>query len=133
MSTIHRIGLIAIFCCLACWRVGKTAADLNLAQSPNGATVSVLTSTLQVDGELLAVRDDGIVILHGSRMTLIPYGSVRRARVKELSDYSIGAGTPSPDRRARLNSLSRYPQGIGPELQRKLFAQLGQTELEVLR
>ena len=133
MSTIHRIGLIAIIFCVGCWRVGPSGMELDLARSPNGATLNVLTPTQHVQGELLAVRDDGIVILRGSRLTLIPYASIRRAEVRELPDYSLGAGTPTPERRAGLNSLSRYPQGIGPELQRRLFAQSGQTELEVLR
>lgn len=133
MRTIHRISLIAAVCGVGCFHFGPTAEKLNLAALPNGASVSVQTNTRDVNGELLTVRDDGIVILLDQRLTLVPYGSIRRVRVAELTDYSIGAGTPSPDRRARLNSLSRYPQGIGPELQRRLFAQSAQTELEVLR
>jgi len=93
----------------------------------------VVTTTQQVNGELLAVRDDGIVIRLQQRLALVPYASIRRVRVGELPDYSVGAGTPSPERRARLNALSRYPQGIGPDLQRVLFAQSSQTEFEVLR
>lgn len=133
MSTIHRISLISVICCVGCFHVGPSGTELDLARIPNGATLTVQTSTQRVEGELLAVRDDGLVILRASRLTLIPYASIQRAQVRELPDYSVGAGTPPPDRRERLNSLSRYPQGIGPELQRKLFAQSGQTELEVLR
>jgi hypothetical protein len=116
---------------MAC-HVGPSAANLNLISIPNGATVTVRTNSQQFSGELLSVRDDGIVILREERLALVPYGSIRSVIVSDLPAYSVGAGVPSAERRARLNALSRYPQGIGTELQGKLFAQSKQTELEVL-
>jgi len=133
MSTIRNIGLVLAVCSVACFRFGPTAATFPLAALPNGATVSVQTAGQTANGELLAVRDDGLVILRGPRLAFVPYSNLRGARVAELPDYSVGAGAPEPARRAKLTAVSRYPQGIGAELQRKLLAQSGQTELEVLR
>ena len=133
MSGIHRFSLLALLGSIACFRVGPSGANLSLATMPNGAMVTVATNTRQVYGELLSVRDDGIVVLKDQRLALVPYTSIRSVRVSELEAYSIGAGAPSPERRARLNALSRYPQGIGLGLQKVLFAQSAQTELEVLR
>lgn len=133
MPGILKSILFTALCSLACFHFGPTADKLPLAQGPNGATVTVQTTSQSVTGELLAVRDDGVVILRGSKLAFAPFADLRSVKVAVLSEYSIGAGAPSPDRRARLNAVSRYPQGIGAELQRKLFAQSGQTALAVLR
>ena len=133
MPGILKSILFTALCSLACFHFGPTADKLPLTQGPNGATVTVQTTSQSVTGELLAVRDDGVVILRGSKLAFAPFADLRSVKVAVLSEYSIGAGAPSPDRRARLNAVSRYPQGIGAELQRKLFAQSGQTALAVLR
>ena len=123
---------IAALCSIACFHFGPTADKFPLATGPNGATVTVQTTSQSATGELLAVRDDGVVFLRGPKLAIAPFGDLRSVKVAMLSDYSIGAGTPPPDRRARLNAVSRYPQGISAELQRKLLAQSGQTALDVL-
>jgi hypothetical protein len=132
MSRIRNVILITALCSVACFHIGPSAENFPLASRPNGAPVTVQTTSQSVAGELLAVRDDGVVILHESRLALARYSDLRSLKVAELADYSIGAGAPPPDRRAKLNTLSRYPQGIGAELQQKLFALSGQAELEVL-
>lgn len=133
MSRIRNIIFITVLCSAACFHIGPSAENFPLASRPNGATVTVQTTSQSVAGELLAVRDDGVVILHGSTLALAPYSDLRSVKVVDLTDYSIGAGTPQPEPRAKLNALSRYPQGISAALQQKLFAQSGQAELEVLR
>jgi hypothetical protein len=141
MSRIPNIILITALCSVACFRIGPSAdfhigpsaENFPLALRPNGATVTVQTAGQTVAGELLAVRDDGVVILHGSKLSLVSYSDLRSVKVVDLTDYSIGAGAPQPAPRAKLNALSRYPQGISAALQQKLFAQSGQAELEVLR
>ncbi|MDQ6769958.1 MAG: hypothetical protein M3Z54_08225 [Gemmatimonadota bacterium] len=133
MPRIRIFVLITGLCSVACFHIGPTAADFPLASLPNGVTVSVQTTGQSAAGELLAVRDDGIVILHGSRLAFAPYASLRSAKVAELTDYSIGAGAPPLEQRTKLNAVSRYPQGIGPALQQKLLSQAGQTEMDVLR
>jgi hypothetical protein len=133
MSRIRNVILITALCSVACFHIGPSAENFPLASRPNGATVTVQTAGQTVAGELLAVRDDGVVILRGSKLAFAPFADLRSVDVAELAEYSIGAGAPSPERRAKLNVLSRYPQGISAALQQKLFAQSGQAELEVLR
>jgi hypothetical protein len=133
MPRIRGFILITALCSVGCFHIGPSAEASRFASAPNGATVNVQTTGQFVSGELLSVRDDGIVILHGSMLALVPYASLRSAKVTEIPDYSIGGGAPPLDRRAHLNSISRYPQGIGAALQRKLLSQSGQTEMEVLR
>lgn len=133
MPGIRNSIFITALCSVACFHFGPTADKFLLATGPNGATVTVQTASQSATGELLAVRDDGVVILRGAKLAFAPFADLRSVKVPVLSDYSIGAGAPPLDRRARLNALSRYPQGISAELQRKLFAQSGQTALDVLR
>ena len=130
---VIRSFVLAALCSVACFHIGPSAANFPLASVPNGVTVSVRTTGQSVNGELLAVRDDGIVIQYGSKLAFARYADLRSAKVMELSDYSIGSGAPPLEQRARLNSVSRYPQGIGAALQQKLLSQAGQTEMEVLR
>jgi hypothetical protein len=133
MREIRNSIFITALCSVACFHIGPTADKFPLALGPNGATVTVQTTSQSATGELLAVRDDGVVMLRGAKLAFAPFADLRSVKVAVLSDYSIGAGAPPPDRRARLNAVSRYPQGISAELQRKLLAQSGQTALDVLR
>lgn len=134
MSMNRIIILAGALSLAACFHFGPTAETFPLASSPNGATVNAtLTSGGTVGGELLSVRDDGVVLLRAGKLVLVPYTALSGLKVDKLDDYSLPAGTPSPERRARLTVVSRYPQGINAELQQKLFAQSGQTELEVVR
>ena len=133
MPRIQSMLLIVALCSVGCFHIGPSVEDFPLASRPNGATVTIQTTSHSATGELLAVRDDGVVIQQGSKLAFAPYSDLRSVSVAELADYSIGAGAPPPERRANLNAVSRYPQGIGAELQRKLLAQAGQAELEVLR
>ena len=133
MRAIHRMSLVSVLCCTACFKVGPSTQDLSLVTGPNGARADVQTNTQRLSGELLAVRDTGIVISFGGRMALVPFPSVRRVMVADLGQLSVGSGTPSAENRARLNLVSRYPQGIGVELERRLLARTGQTSLEVVR
>ena len=134
MSTIRIMKLAAAISLVGCFHFGPTAETLPLASTPNGATVTASLTTLgAASGELLSVRDDGVVLLRANRLVLVPYAVLRGLRVEKLDDYSIPGGTPSAERRARLNVLSRYPQGINSALQQKLLAQAGQTEIEIVR
>lgn len=132
MPGFRRFVLIPALCSVACFHIGPSAEKFPLASVPNGVTVNVQTTSQSAAGELLAVRDDGLVIQRGPRLAFAPYANLVAAKVAELSDYSIGAGAPGLEQRTRLNAVSRYPQGIGAALQQKLLSRAGQTEMEVL-
>ena len=115
-------ALIAISLATGC-HYGPKIENLNLASSPRGASVQVTRVTGGVSGELLAVNDDGLVVLDGRRMVTIPFSEIRDARFTEIGPaYRIGGGQrPDPERIARLRRVSHFPQGITPEIHARLL------------
>lgn len=115
-------ALITILLAEGC-RFGPRMENLSLASSPRGAVVQVTRATGGVRGELLAVNDDGLVVLDGRRMVTIPFSEIRDARFAELgSGYRIGGGKrPNSDAIAKLRRVSHFPQGITPEIQTRLL------------
>lgn len=122
-------ALIAISLAAGC-RFGPNKADLHVATSPRGADVQITTGSGGVNGELLAVNDDGLVVLDGRRMVTVPFTEIRDARFAELgAKYRIGKGRrPHPLTIARLRRVSHFPQGITPEIQAKLLTMYEQQK-----
>ncbi len=115
-------ALITISLAAGC-RFGPKMENLNIARSPRGAVVQVTRATGAVSGELLAVNDDGLVVLEGRRMVTIPFSEIRDARFTEMgSGYRVGGGKrPNPEAIAKLRRVSHFPQGITPEIQARLL------------
>jgi len=104
-------------------RFGPRMETLDIARSPRGAMIELATFTGEVNGELLAVSDDGLVVLAKGRVLNVPFATIRSSRSKELgSDYRFGGGKPpNPEMIARLRRVSHFPQGITPEIQARLL------------
>jgi len=115
-------GLIALTLVAGC-RYGPRMETVGLARSPRGAMMELATLTGPVNGELLAVKEDGVVILHAGRVVNVGFTEIRGARSRELgSEYRFGGQKrPDPDRLARLRRVSHFPQGITPEIQARLL------------
>ncbi|MDP9201904.1 MAG: hypothetical protein M3P26_08235 [Gemmatimonadota bacterium] len=115
-------ALITLSLAAGC-RYGPKIENLNLASSPRGAAVQVTRTTGGVSGELLAVNEDGLVVLEGRRMVTVPFSEIRDARFAEVgSAYRIGGGKrPDSEAMARLRRVSHFPQGITPEIKASLL------------
>jgi hypothetical protein len=67
MSSVIKVGMSLAAVSLSACHVGPQIKDLDLANNPEGATIEVQVSPangqdkLKFEGELLAIRDDGIV------------------------------------------------------------------------
>jgi hypothetical protein len=98
-------------------------------------TMRVETSQAKLSGELIEVRDAGIVLLADQKLRLLPYTEILSSEADQTSShYSISNRTvPKPDVQAHLRLLSRFPQGLTPELMRQLLDVYGQTELPGLK
>lgn len=131
---MKRAAIIAIGCLAmasAC-AFGKNAADLPVANSALGTMGTYETEKGSLPVELLAVRDDGLVLQDRSgRVLFAPYRVIRRFSPQGLGgDYVIARGEqPSATKKAMLRAVSHYPQGISGELERKLLERAGQREL----
>ena len=124
---------LVILACLsnnAC-TFGVTAPKYLPAQGPRGVNLHVDTSQGKFSGELIEVLDTGIVMLADQKIRLLPYTAILSSKVDQTpSRYSISKRTvPNPDVQAQLRLLSRFPQGLTPELMRQLLDANGQAEL----
>ncbi len=75
------------------------------------------------------MRDAGIVVLADQKLHLLPYTEIRSVDVDQTSLLYPNRVAPKPDVQAHLRLLSRFPQGLTPELMRQLLGIYGQTEL----
>jgi len=144
MKFIMRAGLGLVTFSLSACHVGPQIKDLDLAHNPEGATVEVQVlptegrNKLEFEGELLEIRDDGIVFsgatANDSADEIIFVAWSRAARVKatEFGGYSASVGRSlewSPETKERFRLVSRFPQGISAEIMDGLLARHRQEEL----
>ena len=110
---------------------GMTARKYRPAQYPQGVIMHLDTTQGKLSGELIEVRDTGIVVLASQKLRLLPYSAIVSSEVDQTSaHYSISKQTlPKPDVQAHLRLLSRFPQGLTPEFLHQLLGAYGQTEL----
>ena len=109
-----------------------------VAVRPEGVTVAASGRHGSIQGELLEVRDAGVVLLvtpvggGASRVVLLPYVAIREARLLGLhkNDTLRDGQPPAAGQRQRFRKLSRFPQGLSEELMRQLLDAYGQAELE---
>ncbi|HVT45354.1 MAG TPA: hypothetical protein VMT00_13295 [Thermoanaerobaculia bacterium] len=125
-------AVVTLALCLTACAVGPRVGDFKPAYSPAGIEVTLnLEGESTLKGELLEVRDSGLVMLNDNEVILISYASIRRGGLAQTG-IRIGEGKP-PARAAReqLRLLSRYPQGLSPELLASLLSAYGQEKLTI--
>jgi hypothetical protein len=110
---------------------GRAVKDFPPANGPQGVGMQVTTDHQMFLGELLEVRDIGLIVLSEKKIHLLPFAEITSSQaVKTSSQYSFGGRRqPSPEVRERLRLVSRFPQGLTPDLLRRLLETYGQTEL----
>ena len=134
MNATRAAGLLTlvIFACLSngC-TLGMTAPKFRPAQGPQGVNMRITTAQGELSGELIEVRDAGIVVLAEQKLHLLLYTEILSSKADQTSLlHSISNRTvPKPDVQAHIRLLSRFPQGLTPELMRQLLEVYGQTEL----
>ncbi len=147
-----------LLCVVAC-HLGPRFAQFGPAHAPEGVRVeaSVASSSAprartDVDGELLEVREEGLLVLGvlvevreegrkqvrmqpsdgRKRVVLVPFNGIQKARFEgtgrrcELRDGIV----PTAGVRQRLRLVSRFPQGLAPDLLRRLLEIQGQAEIQ---
>jgi hypothetical protein len=126
--------LLLLVAGLSACAFGPRAERQPLAREPRGANVTLQTPTQSLRAELLGVQDTALLLVsERERITLVPYRVIREARVELNPPLSSHGRPPSRAQREALRRVSRYPQGVGPELLRALLAAYSQSELEVVR
>ena len=97
-------------------------------KGPAGAAVTLnLPGDRKVGGELLAVEDSTLLLLEERQLVRVDI-----AAIKSLRGPSISTRILSDEMRGRLRLISRYPQGVPPELEAALLQAYGGTEVRRL-
>jgi hypothetical protein len=108
---------------LAACSIGPTTKSYPPANGPAGATVTVeLHDDRAIGGELLAVEDSSLLLVEKRQLIRLGIASVRVLKGPRLST----SGRELSERvRERLRLISRYPQGVSPELEARLLHAYG--------
>ena len=137
MKPRRNVGLGLAVTLLSACHVGPQLKSLDLAKNPEGATIEVQVlptdgrGKLEFAGELLEIRDDGIVFFGTSsgsdadEIVFVAWTKSGRVRATEFGGYRAEAGRSlewSDENKERFRLISRFPQGISPELMDSLLA-----------
>lgn len=115
--------------------IGPRAAEHPLSLGAEGATIKIQlvsrdggAGDVYVTGELLSVTYSGLWVLADSHASWVAFSAIARAELQHTGDDDIeGPGAPDSAALERLRLESRFPQGLSPELMRKLLLSYGDT------
>ena len=111
---------------LAGCQVGTHARNYPPATGPAGAIVNIeLSDRSKLTGELLAVEPTSL-LLRIPELVRVPLAQVRSGRAPKVGFD----GKLKGNSRERLRLISRYPQGVNPELEAQLLQAYGQDEVK---
>lgn len=109
---------------------GTHVRNMPHARTAIGATVEAEAGG-QYTGELLWVRDDGVVVLtQTSRVVLIRWAVADHIRVRSLKLNVRGQEPPVRYDHERLRLSSRHPYGLTDAQMRDVLARYKQTDLD---
>lgn len=147
MKTIKlKIGILALSLLAGC-QVGPMIHEIDELKSPFGANVRIEVSqtgtskTRKYDGELIETRDDGLVVAlrteggAPSRVTFAPWSRIHLVKATELPGFQArGTGSQSPESASteKMRIISRFPQGLSPELMEQLLVGYDQATIDSL-
>jgi hypothetical protein len=101
--------------------VGTTARNYAPAQGPAGASVTLgLSGNREIGGELLAVEGAGLLLLENRQLIRVDFRAIKSLRGPKISTRDL-----DQTMRERLRLISRYPQGVSPELEERLLQAYG--------
>jgi hypothetical protein len=124
------VSALLFFAVLGC-HVGRNIDTFAPAQWPDGVEISLtLRGGGTAWGELLAVQDTAFVVLVRDTVVLVTYGAIAGAQVTQVGQ--LHEIPPGPEDATSLRLVSRFPQGLAPDLLARLLAAYRQSALKVL-
>lgn len=132
----NRTALVTIVALLGCTvRHGEWLSSYPPARGPAGLAAEVRLSGEEgtLSGELLAIDERGLLLLHQGTVVRIPYASIHEAEFPHRSSLRLESGAaPAPAAADTLRLLSRFPQGVEEDLLERLLEAYGQeTVVEI--
>ena len=125
MSLRTLVGRLAVPLALVGCFVGPSAKNYAPARGPGGAIVAlVLSGSRELQAELLAVEDSTLLVLRGRELVRVAVAAIESVKAPKVS---FNRSTLRGDTRERLRLISRYPQGVAPELEARLLEAYGRS------
>ena len=119
-------ALVLTLSALAGCQVGTHARNYQPATGPAGAMVNIeLSDKSRIMGELLAVESQALLV-RASELIRVPLATIRSGKAPKVGFDGRLQGTT----RERLRLISRYPQGVSPELEAELLQAYGQRAVK---
>ena len=133
-----RPALVALICLstLSGCVFGKNAANLTVAVSPWGTMGKLRTSSLNLDGELIEMRDQAMIFRDtNNRLLIVPYSAIQYFTPVGLKrPYLITPrDRPVGEIKSSLASISHFPRGMTPEIQRRMLEVVKQDDFITIR
>jgi hypothetical protein len=117
--------------------LGTKAERFDPARKPQGVSAEVQAHGRALKGELLEIGPSSLLLLaegaRANRVVLVAYSAIEDARFAQMKTCRIHGGAP-PDERVReqLRQVSRFPQGLAPDLLQRILENHHQAEPERL-
>jgi hypothetical protein len=139
-------GILAVFFLGSC-HTGPMIHKLEEPKQPFGANVEIEVSktgtsrSLDYEGELIEVSNDGLVFSSRSiagapsKMTFAPWRRIRLVEATELPGIKskrTGSNSHKPESIEMMRIVSRFPQGLSPDLMEELLASFDQVTIDSL-
>lgn len=128
-SLTRALVAVALPIVLAGCQMGMWSEKFVPARSPAGAELRFRTRAGNQVGELLEVRDSGVVVAPPGDIMFVPFAAIRDAVVAQTSIRF--SGTPPQNVHERMRLVSRYPAGIPAQALERLLTLRGQQTLRV--
>ncbi len=123
----NKAGSLLLLVVLSACQVGPRLETFEPAHQPEGvlATLDLVDGLVRgdrIEGELLEVRDDGLLLnvapasetpARDRRVTFVDFSRIDRLRIAQRPGWVSDLDTAKRD---KLALLSRFPQGLSPEL-----------------
>jgi hypothetical protein len=133
MTRFTTRAAILLFAGLSACTYGLRPDDFEPANKPAGARVAVRVQGENSDrrGELFSIDSVGVT-LGTDRLVRVRWSRLAAMDVDLLdSPYDISFGeTVTPEKRARIATVSRFPQGLSGELLQRVVAKFAVPTLE---
>lgn len=129
--------LTVLIVSLSACHLGGSAASYMPATSAEGARMTISTETGRFGGELIEVRENGIVVLlSDGKVAMVPWSVTTNAAAQGVPGMLASYGskiTPGPETRRNLVAVSHFPQGMTPEIQSRFLAAHNQSSIVVIQ
>jgi len=133
-STLAALATVTV---LTGCMLGSRPSTHPIASRPAGMSVDLrMLDDQRVEGELLAVDDTSLVIRTDSVFTRVPFNHVKHGELETWKYFRSRSEwqnlVADPALVAQLRTRARYPQGMDPDLEGRVLAAYGATEVRPL-